>query len=79
MGKHELLDKEKFQSALFYTRCGLWLILLWFCAQESDKSVNTLQEDEDVNMKEYSDYLTLEESIMKGMGLWPATANTQET
>ncbi|XP_039984181.1 dynein intermediate chain 3, axonemal isoform X2 [Xiphias gladius] len=46
---------------------------------ESDKSVNTLQEDEDVNMKEYSDYLTLEESIMKGMGLWPATANTQET
>ncbi|GAA6221340.1 WD repeat-containing protein 63 [Lates japonicus] len=46
---------------------------------EPDKPVKSLKENDDVNMKEHSDYLTLEESILKGMGLWTATADTQDT
>ncbi|KAM7388182.1 hypothetical protein PAMP_024376 [Pampus punctatissimus] len=38
-----------------------------------DKPVKT-QENEGENKKEYNDYLALEESIMKGMGLLPANA-----
>lgn len=46
--------------------------------QELDKPVKSLQEIEEMNMKEYSDYLTLEESILKAMGLMPATAVTYD-
>ncbi|XP_044056933.1 dynein axonemal intermediate chain 3 isoform X2 [Siniperca chuatsi] len=46
---------------------------------EPDKPVKFLEENEEVNMKEYNDYLTLEESILKGLGLWPATADTHDT
>ncbi|XP_040896700.1 dynein intermediate chain 3, axonemal [Toxotes jaculatrix] len=46
---------------------------------EADKPVKSLKDNVDVNMKEYSDYLTLEESILKGIGLWPTTANPQDT
>ncbi|XP_045906664.1 dynein axonemal intermediate chain 3 isoform X2 [Micropterus dolomieu] len=46
---------------------------------EPEKPVKFLQENEEANMKEYSDYLMLEESILKGLGLLPATANTQDT
>lgn len=49
------------------------------CPQEPDKPAKSMEENEEVNMKEYSDYLTLEESILKGVGLWPATAETQDT
>lgn len=49
------------------------------CPQEPDKPVRSLDENEEVNMKEYNDYLTVEESILKGNGLWPATADTQDT
>uniref|UniRef100_A0A3B4UMA1 Dynein axonemal intermediate chain 3 n=2 Tax=Seriola dumerili TaxID=41447 RepID=A0A3B4UMA1_SERDU len=44
---------------------------------ESGKSVKSLQDDDRVKMKEdYHDYLALEESILKGMGLCPATADS---
>ncbi|XP_070765575.1 dynein axonemal intermediate chain 3 [Enoplosus armatus] len=46
---------------------------------EPDRPVKSLEESEEVNMKEYSDYLTLEESILKRLGLWPAAADTQDT
>ncbi|XP_026201778.1 WD repeat-containing protein 63 isoform X2 [Anabas testudineus] len=46
---------------------------------EVEKPVQSLLETEELNMKEYSDYLTLEESILKGMGRTPATAFTQDT
>lgn len=47
--------------------------------QELDKPVKSLPEIEEMNIKEYSDYLTLEESILKAMGLTPATAVTYDT
>ncbi|XP_067452451.1 dynein axonemal intermediate chain 3 [Thunnus thynnus] len=45
---------------------------------ELNKPAKTLEENEGENKKVYNDYLTLEESILKGMGLLPATANTQD-
>lgn len=47
------------------------LILLRFCPQEVDKPVKSTLDTEDLNMKEYKDYLTLEESILKGLDLTP--------
>ncbi|XP_069560869.1 dynein axonemal intermediate chain 3 [Brachyistius frenatus] len=46
---------------------------------EPVKPVMTQQEEEDQDWKEYQDYLKLEESILKGMGLWPPAANTKDT
>ncbi|XP_071342532.1 dynein axonemal intermediate chain 3 isoform X2 [Trachinotus anak] len=47
---------------------------------ESDRSVrHPLQEIGEVNMKEYSEFETLEESILKDMGLQPATADKRDT
>ncbi|XP_070688343.1 dynein axonemal intermediate chain 3 [Pempheris klunzingeri] len=46
---------------------------------ELDKPVRSLEVKEDMNMKEYSDYLTMEESILKAIGLWPAAADTPDT
>ncbi|AWP10639.1 putative WD repeat-containing protein 63 [Scophthalmus maximus] len=39
---------------------------------EPVKPVPTLQEIDDMELKEYRDCLTLEENILKGMGLWTA-------
>ncbi|XP_058494774.1 dynein axonemal intermediate chain 3 [Solea solea] len=44
---------------------------------EPSKPVKPLQETEDINMNEYSDFLKLEENILKGISLWTATADTQ--
>lgn len=45
----------------------------WFVPmQEPVKPVPTLQEIDDMELKEYRDCLTLEENILKGMGLWTA-------
>ncbi|XP_042368184.1 dynein axonemal intermediate chain 3 [Plectropomus leopardus] len=46
---------------------------------EPDKPVKSLEENDELNMKEYNDCLTLKESILKGMGLWQATADTPDT
>uniref|UniRef100_A0A8P4G9M5 Dynein axonemal intermediate chain 3 n=1 Tax=Dicentrarchus labrax TaxID=13489 RepID=A0A8P4G9M5_DICLA len=46
---------------------------------EPDKPAKSLEVNEEVNMKEYKDYMTLEESILKGIGLWPAAADKQNT
>ncbi|XP_029285354.1 LOW QUALITY PROTEIN: dynein axonemal intermediate chain 3 [Cottoperca gobio] len=46
---------------------------------ESNKPVETLSENEEQNLKAHDDYVMLEESILKGLGLWPATADTQDT
>ncbi|XP_049910914.1 dynein axonemal intermediate chain 3 isoform X2 [Epinephelus moara] len=46
---------------------------------EADKPIRSLEEIDKVNMKKYNDCQMLEESILKGMGLWQATANTQDT
>ncbi|XP_029987627.1 dynein axonemal intermediate chain 3 [Sphaeramia orbicularis] len=43
---------------------------------ELDKPVKTVEENEGANMKEYNDDLMLEESILKSMGLLPATTET---
>ncbi|XP_049443884.1 dynein axonemal intermediate chain 3 [Epinephelus fuscoguttatus] len=46
---------------------------------EADKPIISLEEIDKVNMKKYNDCQMLEESILKGMGLWQATADTQDT
>ncbi|KAL7396638.1 hypothetical protein ABVT39_009108 [Epinephelus coioides] len=46
---------------------------------EADKPIRSLEEIDKVNMKKYNDCQMLEESILKGMGLWQATADTQDT
>nr|XP_020458559.1 WD repeat-containing protein 63 isoform X1 [Monopterus albus] len=47
--------------------------------KEPDKPVKSLQENKEKDLKEYREYLALEESILQGMGLRPATAITHET
>nr|XP_046246791.1 dynein axonemal intermediate chain 3 isoform X2 [Scatophagus argus] len=46
---------------------------------EFDKPAKVLEVNEEVNKKEHSDRLTMEESILKGIGLWTATADTQDS
>lgn len=58
-----------FHQILFVTET---FPLIW--SQEPDKPVKTLEEDQEENMKEYKDYLLLEESILKDAGLLPARA-----
>ncbi|XP_076581938.1 dynein axonemal intermediate chain 3 [Chaetodon auriga] len=43
---------------------------------EPDKPAKSVEDIKELNMKEYSDHLTLEESILKSIGLRPATADT---
>ncbi|KAF3690643.1 WD repeat-containing protein 63 Testis development protein NYD-SP29 [Channa argus] len=45
----------------------------------AEKTVQLQREIEEMNKKEYDEYLTLEESILKAMGLKPATALTLNT
>ncbi|KAM9358400.1 dynein axonemal intermediate chain 3 [Symphorus nematophorus] len=46
---------------------------------ELDKPAKFPVENEGVIVTEYSDYLKLEENILKDLGLWQATADTQDT
>ncbi|XP_031139846.1 WD repeat-containing protein 63 isoform X1 [Sander lucioperca] len=64
--REELWEKEKEAEELKKRRT------------EPDKPVISLVENEEVNVKEYNDYLMLEESVLKGMGLWQAPADTQD-
>ncbi|CAJ1061090.1 dynein axonemal intermediate chain 3 isoform X1 [Xyrichtys novacula] len=43
---------------------------------ETNKQIKTPEEqkEEEIEMKEYKEYLTLEENILKGLGLWQAPA-----
>uniref|UniRef100_A0A3Q4N2J0 Dynein axonemal intermediate chain 3 n=1 Tax=Neolamprologus brichardi TaxID=32507 RepID=A0A3Q4N2J0_NEOBR len=47
------------------------LFFLWLCLQEPDKPVTFQVDSEEADLKEYSDYLKLEKSILEYMGLWP--------
>ncbi|XP_059197452.1 dynein axonemal intermediate chain 3 [Centropristis striata] len=46
---------------------------------EPDKPVKSLVKNEEEALKAYNDYLMLEKTILKDMGLCPATADTQDT
>lgn len=54
------------------TDCFVTLTLfLCFWLQETNKTATTPEENKEVNKKEYSDHLTLEESILKASNLLP--------
>ncbi|KAF3835397.1 hypothetical protein F7725_027955 [Dissostichus mawsoni] len=46
---------------------------------DPDKPVKSSTENDEENMKEYNVYLELEESVLKGLGLWTAPADTEDT
>ncbi|XP_054871078.1 dynein axonemal intermediate chain 3 isoform X2 [Amphiprion ocellaris] len=46
---------------------------------EPDKPVKLQHENREENTKEHSHYLTLGENVLKGVGLWPAAADTGNT
>ncbi|XP_062280826.1 dynein axonemal intermediate chain 3 [Scomber scombrus] len=71
MGKYFELEEERLLD--FLKRDEAWAKQ----RRELDKPEKTLEENEGENKKVYNDHLTLEESILKGMGLLPA--NTQDT
>ncbi|KAK1896340.1 WD repeat-containing protein 63 [Dissostichus eleginoides] len=46
---------------------------------DPDKPVKSSTENDEENMKEYNVHLELEESVLKGLGLWTAPADTEDT
>lgn len=56
-------------ALLFRNYCLWWSFFLWLCLQEPDKPVTFQVDSEETDLKEYSDYLKLEESILEHMGL----------
>lgn len=53
-------------------------LILCFGPQEPNKRPISLEENEEVSMKEYSDHQMMEKSILKDTNLLQATADAQD-